>query len=99
VNPENRERRIHERRDFANRIVYVSPANADHGLVKGVTMNMSKTGLCFATFTPVKKNDTIWILKSMLPIYCQKGTVRWIRKMQSHVYKVGLKFQGDAAKP
>jgi hypothetical protein len=62
-------------------------------------MNMSEMGLCFATFTPVKKNETIWILKSMLPLYCQRGTVRWIRKMQSHVYKVGLMFQEDEANP
>jgi hypothetical protein len=97
VTPENKERRSHERRDFANRIVYVSAEDPDYGLVKGVTMNMSETGLCFATFTAPKKDDKIWILESMLPIHGQKGTVRWIKKMESDIYKVGLMFQGNEA--
>jgi hypothetical protein len=97
VTPENKERRTAQRRDFANRIVYVSPDNTDYTLIKGVTMNMSETGLCFATFTPPKKDETIWILESMLPIHRQKGTVRWIKKMESDIYKVGLMFQGNEA--
>jgi hypothetical protein len=97
VTPENKERRTAQRRDFANRIVYVSADNPDYTLIKGVTMNMSETGLCFATFTPPEKDEKIWILESMLPIHRQKGTVRWIKKMESDIYKVGLMFQGNEA--
>jgi hypothetical protein len=95
VTPDNKERRSHERRDFANRIVYVSADNPDYPLIKGVTMNISETGLCFATFTAPIKDEKIWILESMLPIHRQKGTVRWIKKMESDIYKVGLMFQGN----
>jgi hypothetical protein len=97
VTPENKERRSHERRDFANRIVYVSADNPDYALIKGVTMNISETGLCFATFTAPKKDEKIWILESMLPIHRQKGIIRWIKKTESDVYKVGLMFQGNEA--
>jgi hypothetical protein len=97
VAPENKERRSHQRRDFANRIVYVSADNPDYTLIKGVTMNISETGLCFATFTAPVKNENIWILESMLPIHSQRGTVRWIKKMESDIYKVGLMFQGNEA--
>jgi hypothetical protein len=97
VTPDNKERRSHERRDFANRIVYVSADDPDCTLIKGVMMNISETGLCFATFTAPIKDEKIWILESMLPIHRQKGTVRWIKKMESDIYKVGLMFQGNEA--
>jgi hypothetical protein len=97
VTPENKERRSHERRDFANRIVYVSDNNPGYTLLKGVTMNISDAGLCFATFTAPIKDEKIWIMESMLPIHRRRGTVRWIKKMESDIYKVGLMFQGNEA--
>jgi hypothetical protein len=96
VTPRNKERRSHERHDVANRIVYVSADNPS-SLVKGVTMNISETGLCFVTFTPPIKDEKIRLLESILPIHRQKGTVRWIKKMESDIYKVGLMFQGNEA--
>jgi hypothetical protein len=51
VTPESKERRSHERYNVANRIVYVSADDPSYSLVKGVTMNISETGLCFVTFT------------------------------------------------
>jgi hypothetical protein len=95
VTPDNKERRSHGRRDFANRIVYVSADDPSYSLIKGVTMNISETGLCFATFTAPKKDERIRILESILPIHRQEGTVRWIEKMESDIYKVGLMFQGN----
>jgi hypothetical protein len=97
VTSENKERRSHERRDFANRIVYVSADDPDSTLIKGVTMNISEAGLCFATFTSPINDEKIWILESMLPIHHTRGTVRWIKKMDSDIYKVGLMFQGNEA--
>jgi hypothetical protein len=97
VTPRSKERRSHERRDFANRIVYVSADDPSYGLVKGVTMNMSETGLCFVTFTAPIKDEEIRILESILPIHRQKGRVRWIKKMESDIYKVGLMFQENEA--
>jgi hypothetical protein len=97
VTSENKERRSHERRDFANRIVYVSADNPDYTLIKGVTMNISETGLCFATFTEPFNDERILILESMLPIHRQKGTVRWVKKMESDIYKVGFMFQRNEA--
>ncbi len=91
---ENKERRSHQRVDYANRIVYALSDSRDSDLFKGVTINMSESGLCFATFTPVKKSETVLIVNSILPIHCDKGTVCWTRKMQSDVYRVGLKFTG-----
>jgi hypothetical protein len=99
VPPENKERRSYERSDFANRIVYVSADDPSYILIKGVTMNISETGLCFATFTAPKKDERIWILESILPIHRQKGTVRWIKKMESDICKVGLMFQENEANP
>jgi hypothetical protein len=92
VTPENKERRSHERHDFANRIVYVSADGPNDSLLKGVTMNISETGLCFVTFTAPINDEKIRILESILPIHRQKGTVRWTKKMESDIYKVGLMF-------
>jgi hypothetical protein len=97
VTPRNKERRSHERHDIANRIVYVSADDPSYSLVKGVTMNISETGLCFVTFTAPIRDEKIKILQSILPIHRQKGTVRWIKKMESDIYKVGLMFQGNEA--
>jgi hypothetical protein len=95
VTPDNKERRSHGRRDFANRIVYVSANDPSDSLLKGVTVNISETGLCFATFTPPKKDEKIRILESIIPICRQGGTVRWIEKIDSDIYKVGLMFRGN----
>jgi PilZ domain len=88
------ERRSHQRHDYPNRIAYVLSRGHDCDLFNGVTVNMSDTGLCFATFTPVKKHDTVVIVNSMLPINGDRGIVCWTRKMESNVYRVGLKFTG-----
>ncbi len=92
MNSENIERRSHYRRDFANPIEYVLEGSPDKGTFKGAIINSSSRGLCFFTFSPVKENDRVRIVKSLLPVPVTEGMVRWVIRVDSRFYKVGFMF-------
>lgn len=90
------ERRSDNRCDFVNRIVYILSDKHDYALFKGVTINMSEAGMCFYTFNPVRRDEEVLIVKSILPVESQIGTVRWTKKMPSDFFKVGLMFRKES---
>lgn len=92
MNSENVERRSHYRRNFANPIEYVVDGPSWTGPFKGATINTSSRGLCFFTFNPVREDETIRIVKSLLPMQFTEGKVRWVVKVDESFYKVGFMF-------
>ena len=83
------------RRNFADVIEYVLPDNGASDLFKGVTINLSESGLCLYTFNPVPLNEKITIERGISPLCNQTGTVRWIKRLAPDLYKVGLMFTRD----
>lgn len=89
------EKRAHYRRNHANVIEYVVTGRQESGPFKGVTINMSETGLCFFTYTPISENVAISIVKSTLPLHCKTGTIRWVKALDTDFYKIGVMFAQD----
>lgn len=83
------ERRRHTRYDFPALIDYGFHLNASHEVYKGVTINISHSGLCLYVHKLLSEGQEISI-KGPLPVPCPKASVRWIRKIDEDLYKTGL---------
>jgi c-di-GMP-binding flagellar brake protein YcgR len=86
------ELRRHTRYDFPQSIEYVLSPSKDDGVVrKGVTVNISSTGLALYLFDPLPDGQEI-IIKTKLPVTHQAAKVLWIKENNSTSYVSGLKF-------
>ena len=83
------ERREHIRYDFPFTIDYVLSPKISDDILKGVTININDAGLCLYIFNPLPEGQKLTI-KSILPVFCQTVTVRWIKKMDEDFYMAGL---------
>lgn len=86
------DQRRHTRYDFPSSIEYVLAPSTDDGVVhKGVTVNISSTGLALYLFDLLPEGQEI-IIKTGLPVDHQSAQVRWIKKQNSSFFFSGLKF-------
>jgi c-di-GMP-binding flagellar brake protein YcgR len=86
------EHRRHTRYDFPSTIEYVlEPPTNDAVVHKGVTVNISSTGLGLYMFELLPEGQEI-IIKTGLPVDRQAAKVRWIKQQNSSFYFTGLKF-------
>jgi hypothetical protein len=92
------EKRRTERYDFPAMIEYVLGAPINTEVFKGVTINISNNGLSIYAFRPLSEGQRITI-RSALPVHHRIATIRWIKKEDESMYKLGLKFSGDAHNP
>ena len=84
------EKKIREepRAIFHQPVIYSSCRPSADTVLKGVTLNLSKSGMCLMTFTSLKKGQQIEINKGLdVP---EPVTVRWVNKLDTDVYKAGL---------
>jgi len=86
------ERRSDVRHDFPNIIEYALSTESEETPHRGVTTNISNSGLCFYAFALLSQDQTITIKQFMLPVSRKKAVVRWIRNIGPSVYMVGSKF-------
>ncbi len=86
------DRRNHTRYAFPSKIEYVLDPDDSDKIYKGVTINCSNTGLCLYVFNPVSEGQKITI-NSVLPVSSQTGTIRWSKKLEDRLFKVGLLFE------
>lgn len=92
MSAESSERRQYFRFDLANVVELVTPGPAPNDQFRGVTINISETGMSLFVFQPVSTNDTITIVKSMLPLSHRAGSVRWVNRLAPDFYKIGMMF-------
>jgi len=85
------EPRKEERQDYPHEIEYVVDPLTTYEFFKAVAVNISKSGLCLYTSTPLSEGQTITI-KSTIPAPSQTAVVRWIQKLNDFYYKIGLQF-------
>jgi hypothetical protein len=71
-------------------IEYVSGSHEANETYKGITVNLGKSGICVIVFRPHNKGDEI-VIKRGLRV-SGPGTVKWVKKLDKDVYKVGLIF-------
>ena len=88
------EKRRTERYDFPSTIEYMLEESTRE-VFKGVTINISDSGLSIYAFSPLSEGQRI-IITSILPVNQQSATIRWVKKEDESMYKIGLTF-GDYA--
>jgi hypothetical protein len=84
----NIERRKHIRYDYFNHVIEYYSKSSDE-VFKGVTINISNSGLCLQILKPLSIGQEIKIKRAPSISY-QPATVRWIKKIDGTLYNVGL---------
>lgn len=59
-------------------------------LFKGVTINLSETGMCLMVFNEVHEGQKI-VIKSGLVVK-KPLIIQWVKELDYDIYKVGLRF-------
>ncbi|MGE5893824.1 MAG: PilZ domain-containing protein [bacterium] len=93
MKPEEGDKRRHKRRVFTTTVQYAvtQPAVSDT-LSKGVTVNISSTGLCLYTFSSHKEGQQVKIYNGV-PLHIEEeAVIRWVKKLNRHLYKIGCEF-------
>lgn len=93
----NNERRRNARKVFTRTIEYVTRdehggINFMHKSLSGLTINVSDSGICIYARNPLQKGEELKIVKSAPPIGQRSATVKWVRKLNNELYKVGLMY-------
>jgi hypothetical protein len=86
------EKRQEQRYAFPSTIDYILIHGSAAEVHKGVTIDVSQTGLGLYLFDPLPEGQTIFI-KSPLPVGSRTATICWIKKESDDFYKSGLKFE------
>lgn len=90
------ERRRQPRAIFTTTIEYAAlsaldttPANTP---LKGITVNISNTGLCILAFVPLRRGQKLKIINGLFPGMKKTAEVVWADKLSKDIYKAGLLF-------
>jgi c-di-GMP-binding flagellar brake protein YcgR len=87
------ERRSGERYPFLKTIRYACISDRGGEEFKGVTIDISKDGLCMYIFPGGCVREGVCMeIKDDLPVSSQTAIVRWSRQMDQDLYRVGLQF-------
>ena len=84
------EKRRERRYSFNSTIDYLLLRGSAAEVHKGVTIDISDTGLGLYLFDPLPEGQTIII--NALPAGGKVATVCWIKKERENLYKSGLRF-------
>ncbi len=87
----NTGKRQKQRYSFHSTIDYILIHGAAAEVHKGITVDISDSGLGLYLFDPLPEGQTI-IIQSALPVAGRTATVCWIKKESEDFYKSGLKF-------
>jgi hypothetical protein len=85
---DNIERRRDLRYDYFHHMIEYYAKSSDE-VFKGVTINISNSGLCLQILKPLSVGQEIKIKRAPSISY-QPATIRWIKKTDDNLYKVGL---------
>ncbi len=86
-----KEQRSHPRYDFPSTIEYVLEPRADGAVRKGVSVNISISGLNAYVFESLPAGQKI-IIKRGIPVSHQPAMICWSRIKDVDFYISGLKF-------
>jgi hypothetical protein len=77
-------------------IDYVLEFDPDEEIQKAVMTDISNAGFGAYIYSPLRVGQTI-IIKSALPVDCQRAVVRWIKEENERFYKAGFLFDACPA--
>jgi len=85
-------KRKHERFTFSQVIAYSFPSRLGDKFSTGLLHDMSYSGLCLVTRSPLQHGQEI-LVKSGLLSKATTAIVRWCSDVDNSKYKVGLEFK------
>ena len=86
------EKRTDIRYEFPSTLEYELIPEKTGEVFKGLTVNISSSGLCLYVYDSLGEGQEIAIKKCVLPFPCQRAVVRWIKKIDEDVYMSGVRF-------
>jgi CheY-like chemotaxis protein len=78
-----------EIREYCSREISYTVSSSGSELFRGFAVNMSPSGFCLRSSSPLRKDDTV-ILRSELPLLSPVALVRWTAGMGREGYLAGL---------
>lgn len=87
------ELRREERFPFAKKIDFNLTHCEKGDYLKGISVNISSSGLCLYVFNPIKEGEIINI-NSELPTACKTAMVRWVKNIETDFYLIGVHCSG-----
>ncbi|MHB8883448.1 MAG: PilZ domain-containing protein [Thermodesulfovibrionales bacterium] len=89
----NAEQRREERFPFLKTIDYDCDGGASGELFRGVTINISRSGMCLYLYeNPCMGRPVTLRIRGELPVQADRGRICWVDKVAEGFYKAGLKF-------
>jgi len=85
-------KRKHERCTFSQIIAYSFPSGPGDNFSTGLLHDVSYSGLCVITRSPLQHGQEI-LVKSSLLSKATTAIVRWCSDVDNSKYKVGLEFK------
>ncbi len=87
-------KRKHPRISSINTVKFIVTLNsaddAESSIGGGITMDICNNGACIYTSISLKKEQQVDIVKGTPQYICTTATVRWVKKLDVELYKVGL---------
>ncbi len=84
-----KERRVQKRKQISLPVFYSYTGEYDNG----TTFDLSDSGICFYTHTPLPEGHHIQVLISDVWDSPKSGVVRWCCLKNLNFYKIGILFQ------
>lgn len=92
MRPEDQNKRRHPRRIFTTTVQYSVAEPSSHTVVKGVTVNISSSGICLYTFSQHREGQKIKIINGVPINVEEEAVVKWVKKVNNNLYKMGCEF-------
>jgi len=87
------EYRREERFPYLKTIGYACDNQRTGDVLKAITINISRSGMCLYLYdSPCAEPGEKILIKSDLPVSSQRGTIKWVEKVDDGFYRAGLKF-------
>lgn len=84
--------RAHPRRVFSTTVTYTNGMTETGGGAKAVCINISRSGVCLYTYHRHEEGARINFLSGSPFNLEGPATVRWVRKINENLYRVGCEF-------
>jgi hypothetical protein len=90
MSAEKGERRKDVRQPYP-RVIEYSLTPASNEKLKGVTVNISNSGLALYIFSHLIQGQEI-LIRSFMPVDYRKASVRWVREIDEGILQAGCMF-------
>jgi len=92
------ENRTEDRKNVEDGVLYLHEMRSVGNTAQnGLAFDFSDNGACIYTQQHLSQSDTIKVLSDKFGDSPRKATVRWCKKLDENLFKVGLSFNGNSS--